>query len=254
MLPLHLLSLRSSIPFHFAFIPEEQGPRCSKPTVMLPLPLRKFVPPGGTVAPAKLSCSLNASSWGLGVGIACSCWRYPLRWWDGVREAWTGVVLCSLSGVVCPSPVRTLQPSSWTALLMDPACVAYALLQGLWHSLGSSSLCDPVSSAQPLAFGVEKSRSCSEKTKSGGIVVAFGGFTLVLQGDISPWCSYLLRSHLFSWTTSWPCAFCSARWPRASSSQASHSQSSFCFGCLSPLKWGASITMDPPVTRREHIP
>lgn len=69
---------------------------------------------------------------------------------------------------------------------MDPACVAYALLQGLWHSLGSSSLCDPVSSAQPLAFGVEKSRSCSEKTKSGGIVVAFGGFTLVVQGDISP--------------------------------------------------------------------
>lgn len=122
----------------------------------------------------------------------------------------------------------------------------------------AQALCDPASSAQPLAFGVEKSRSCSEKAKSGGVVVAFGGFTLVLQGDISPWCSYLLHSHLFSWTTSWPCAFCSvqtsARWPRASSSQASHSQSSFCFGCLSPLKWGASITMDPPVTRREHIP
>lgn len=91
-----------------------------------------------------------------------------------------------------------------------------------------------------------------EEAKSRASVVACEGFILVLLDDISPWSSYLFCSHLFSWMTSQPCAFCSvqtsARWPCGSFSQASPSQSSFCFGCLSPFKWGASITMDPSVT------
>lgn len=95
-------------------------------------------------------------------------------------------------------------------------------------------------------------RSSSEEAKSRASVMAFEGFVLVLLDDVCPWSLYLFCSHLFSWTTFQPCAFCSvqtsARWPRGSFSQASPSQSSFCFGCLSPLKWGASITMDPSVT------
>jgi len=44
---------------------------------------------------------------------------------------WSSSALLEWPGI-CPRPVRMLQPSAWTALLMDSACAASTLLQGLW--------------------------------------------------------------------------------------------------------------------------
>lgn len=72
-----------------------------------------------------------------------------------------------------------------------------------------------------------------------------------------PWSSYLFCSHLFSWMTFQPCAFCSAqtsaRWPCGFFSQASPSQSCFYFGCHSPFKWGAFMTINIIINMRGNI-
>ena len=69
MLPLLVLSLCPSIPFHFGFSPEEQEMFKTHSDVTPPFK-GILSPPGNAISPAKLSYSLNSSNRGIGVGTA----------------------------------------------------------------------------------------------------------------------------------------------------------------------------------------